>query len=346
MLLNIVFVLVIIFFTFASNPPGNALLASKIFVLKGFSIATLLTFTYFNNLYLAPKFITTRRYGYYFLFAGIALLLYAILFTTVILGAIHYYPGINLYEIVFLSVPLKLNWTLKGVLLASLGYILTFAMWTFIMTMAWMMHNFTRQQKAMMLMQQKQIETELGFLKTQINPHFLFNTLNNLYALALKKSDMAPDAIIKLSSILRYLLYESNTPTVSFVKEKEIMQAYIDLELLRLTDKSNLHFNIEADNPYELPPLLWLPILENVFKHGTRTISDTNHVEYHFEIKSNKLTIYSKNTDKLLVKNNDKESGIGLINLRKRLEIMYPNKHYIKSHQENNNYILEVNINL
>ena len=88
----------------------------------------------------------------------------------------------------------------------------------------------------------KQVEIELDFLKNQINPHFLFNTLNNLYGLTLKKSDHAPDAILKLSMILRYMLYESNVDAIAFEKEKEIMQAYIDLELLRMEKGHDFHF--------------------------------------------------------------------------------------------------------
>jgi LytS/YehU family sensor histidine kinase len=208
------------------------------------------------------------------------------------------------------------------------------------------MHDYWRQQEIIKETLQKQLETELSFLKNQINPHFLFNTLNNLYALALQKSDAAPDAILKLSSILRYILYESDTPTVSFEKEKEIMQAYIELELLRLSDKEQLHFNITTDKPYDLPPLLWLPVLENVFKHGTRTMSEKNPVEFNFEIKNGRLSVYSKNNDKMLVGSNGQPGGVGLNNLKKRLELLYPNKHRFETKSENNFYVAQIQIDL
>jgi LytS/YehU family sensor histidine kinase len=271
---------------------------------------------------------------------------YGVLYSLFVKAMMHYNPPLKAYQIVFLHWPQSSKLTVTSVLIESLGYIFTWTLWTIIFTMAWFATDYSRQQKAMILAQQKQVETELNFLKSQINPHFLFNTLNNLYALALKKSDLTPDAILKLSAILRYLLYESNTPTVSFDKEKEIMEAYIDLELLRLTDKDNLHFTISADKPYHLPPLLWLPVLENVFKHGTRTMSGNNVVEYYFEIKNDQLFIFSKNNEKMLAKSTSENGGIGLTNLEKRLEILYPHKHSISARHENNYYISEVKIDL
>jgi LytS/YehU family sensor histidine kinase len=215
-------------------------------------------------------------------------------------------------------------------------------------TMAWYMNDYSKQEKLVEETRKKQIETELSFLKSQINPHFLFNTLNNLYSLALKKSDTAPEAILKLSVILRYLLYDSNTEEVSFDKEKEIMQAYIDLELLRLADNDQLHFSISADNSCKVPPLLWLPVLENVFKHGTRFISTECFVDYRFMIQNNMLTIYAKNRYKNAAPSveSDKVGGIGLSNLRKRLNILYPQKHKINIMQDEDYYVTEVQVAL
>src|SRR6185437_14342472 len=162
----------------------------------------------------------------------------------------------------------------------ALLWIVTLALILFQFTMAWYMTDHAKQQKAIEAAKKKQVEAELNFLKSQINPHFLFNTLNNLYALAIKHSDKTPDTILKLSAILRYLLYESNVENISFEKEKEIMQAYIALELLRLSNSNNFTFSISSDNKCNIPPLLWVPVLENVFKHGTRIISDNNFVDY------------------------------------------------------------------
>jgi len=259
---------------------------------------------------------------------------------------IHYYPLINNYDIVFLSIPVDTELTFASIIESSAGYFIVYGLWLFVSTLTWYMHDYWRQQELIKDTLQKQLETELSFLKNQINPHFLFNTLNNLYALALQKSDDAPGAILKLSSILRYILYESDTPTMSFEKEKEIMQAYIELELLRLSDKEGLRFDIMTDKSYELPPLLWLPVLENVFKHGTRTISEKTPVEFHFEIRNNRLSVYSRNDVKMLVGSNEQRGGVGLNNLKKRLELLYPEKHSFETRSENNFYITQIQIDL
>jgi LytS/YehU family sensor histidine kinase len=193
----------------------------------------------------------------------------------------------------------------------------------------------------------KQVETELNFLKSQVNPHFLFNTLNNLYALSLKKSDDTPDAILKLSSILRYTLYDSNVPLVSFEKEKEVMQAYIDIEMLRLTDTGNVHFSILGDGQRQVPPLLWLPVLENVFKHGAHQLNADFLVDFRFTVHGDILRIFSKNRARRITDADRKSGGIGLGNLRKRLELLYPGRHsIIAMPDENSNYIVDVQINL
>lgn len=342
--LNILFAAILGFIIFGSNIPHKRILTINF--CKTISLVSILLFTYTNNLFLVPKFLAKRKYGVYFLLAFLLVSIYAVLYTTFIEVVLHKYPDIQAYQIVFLSVPLEIKWTVSTIIYGSIGYAITYAIWLLVLTMAWYVHDYSRQQKLLAGIQKKQLETELSFLKNQINPHFLFNTLNNLYALALQKSDAAPDAILKLSSILRYLLYESNTHTVSFEKEKEIMQAYIDIELLRLDQTDRLQFIITADKPYQIPPLLWLPLLENIFKHGTRTIAGDNQVVFHFEIKDNVLSVYSKNKEKMLAKSNAEKGGIGLKNLEKRLELLFPGKHSLSTLQENNAYISQMKIDL
>lgn len=344
LLLNILFAAILGFIIFSGNVPDKHIVTVNL--CKAISVVSLLLFTYTNNLFLVPKFLAGRRYRIYFFWAFLLVIIYAVSYSIFIEAVLHKYPDIKSYQIVLLSVPFEKEWTVGAIMGCSIGYAVTYAVWLLILTMAWYVHDYSRQQKLMAGIQKKQLETELSFLKNQINPHFLFNTLNNLYALALQKSDAAPDAILKLSSILRYLLYESNTHTVSFEKEKEIMQAYIDIELLRLDHADRLQFSITADKPYQVPPLLWLPVLENIFKHGTRTIAEDNQVVFHFEIKDNMLSIYSKNKEKMLAKSNAEQGGIGLKNLEKRLELLFPGKHALSVLQENNYYISQVKIAL
>ena len=342
--LNIVLWLVIGYDLFYGNIPETHIVAINVY--KSVSVLSLLLFTYVNNLLLIPHFLAKRKFVAYLALAFLLIVGYALLYSVFIELVVHQHRDIELYQIVLFSVIAKAEWSLSMIRKATIGYSFVFGIWLLVLTMAWYMHDHARQRKAMLLVQQQQTETELSFLKAQINPHFLFNTLNNLYALALKKSDQSPDAILKLSSILRYLLYDSNTPTVPFHKEQEIMEAYIDIERLRLDDDTTLDITITADEPRQIPPLIWLPILENVFKHGTRTIAGDNRATFRFEIHKNQLIIHSRNKEKQPIPRNKEQSGIGLNNLRKRLELLYPGKHSMSAMQENNEYISEVIIDL
>jgi LytS/YehU family sensor histidine kinase len=216
---------------------------------------------------------------------------------------------------------------------------------TIAFTVVWHLYDYVAQRKKLDQAEQKQMQTELSFLKAQINPHFLFNNLNNLYALAIKKSEKTPDAILQLSSLLRYLLYDSNTPQVSFEKEKEIIAAYIELERLRLADDSGLHLIINADRDYSIPPLLWLPVLENMFKYGVHALHGGHYGQFIFNIKDGSLRLYSRNR---FDPQQDKSgaSGIGFRNLQKRLELLYEGRHSFVRGVEDDHYIVDISIEL
>jgi two-component system LytT family sensor kinase len=324
---------------------------------KTIGLILMITFTYANNLFLIPTYLEKKKRFKYFLSVIGLILLFSFVFACKQVIIQEFFPQMNDMNIKDTSVakhwPFNISHTAAVFCLTFLVYIMLLSFWLAGFTAAWYVRNYTLQQRKLEEIKKKQIETELDFLKSQLNPHFLFNTLNNLYSLSLKKSDEAPDTILKLSAILRYLLYESNTPLVSSDKEKEMMQAYIDLELLRIAEKKNLSFSIYTDDNYNIPPLLWLPILENVFKHGTRIITDDLYVDYRFSITNNKLTIHSKNHVKKISDNlPDATGGIGLDNLKKRLEILYPGKYKFNSYvrldsaEKNNDYITKLEIDL
>ncbi len=318
----------------------------------------MITISYANNLFLIPTYLEKKKRFKYILSALGLVLLFSLAFASKSIILYEFFPKLNDFVTITGNAKLTSHWPFN-ISKAFTVFIFTFmvycgmlAFWLFIFTAAWYVRNYTLQQKKLEEIRKKQTEIELNFLKNQLNPHFLFNTLNNLYSLALKKSDDAPDIILKLSSLLRYMLYESDAGVVSSEKEKEMMQAYIDLELLRVGNKDNLHFTISTDHSYSIPPLIWLPVLENIFKHGTRMIGDDMYVDYRFYIQDDVLTINSKNR----VKSNGEEEkvpgGIGLDNLKKRLEILYPGRYKFNSFvrlnnaEKNNDYITELTINL
>lgn len=311
------------------------------------AITTILLFalTYINNLVLVPKILARKKYFLYFLLAGATTYLFSFVYTVVLKLAIQQYPLLKIHQVSLITSPVGTKWDIAEIIDEMGTYAFGLGMWVLILIMAWYMNDYARQRKLAETAKRKQVELELNFLKGQINPHFLFNTLNNLYGLALKKSDNTPDTILKLSSILRYLLYESNAEKMSVEKEKEIMQAYIDLELLRLKDHSGLSFHISTDKNYTIPPLLWLPVLENTFKHATRVIADSYLIEYSFEIKDNSLQIRARNNYKSAVSNTD-AGGIGLENMYKRLALLYPGKHQVDIQKDEEFYNITVAIDL
>lgn len=171
-------------------------------------------------------------------------------------------------------------------------------------------------------------ESELKFLKSQINPHFLFNSLNNLYSLTLEKSDKAPEVVLKISALLDYILYECNVPKIYIDKEIESIDNYIELQKIRYGKNTNIKFNIVGNtNDFLIAPLLMLPLIENAFKHGLDKNIGEGYVNIDINIDE-KLELTVSNS--LYGENNHSGEGIGLKNLTKRLELQYPNSHSFK----------------
>ena len=177
----------------------------------------------------------------------------------------------------------------------------------------------------------KTTQTELNFLKSQINPHFLFNTLNNLYALTLKKSDRAPEIVLKLSEIMRYMLYECNERKVLLSKEINYLKNYIELEKLRLSSYYEIKIEIEGEiENFKISPLLLTPFIENAFKHGINQQLENGFIRMRLVVEEGMLdfSIYNSKGNRGPIERPTKKSGgIGLNNVRRRLEILYPSTH-------------------
>ena len=178
-------------------------------------------------------------------------------------------------------------------------------------------------------------ETELKYLKSQINPHFLFNSLNSIYALSLQKSDFTPDLILKLSDILRYLLYEGSEKKVSLTQEIKYLRSYLELEKVRHGDRMDLQIEIQGEtDSYEIAPMLLIPFVENSFKHGlgkdrsngfVKVLIVTHEDDLHFEIVNSKPSTGSEISQQA-----GYQGGIGLINVKKRLNLLYPKQHALE----------------
>lgn len=202
--------------------------------------------------------------------------------------------------------------------------------------------DWWRYQTEKQTLQTQTIQSELRFLKSQINPHFLFNTLNNLYALTLKKSDKAPEIVLKLSEIMRYMLYECNEKQVLLTKEIQYIHNYLDLERLRQAGVSEIEFTTDGPiSDQQVAPLLFVPFLENSFKHGLNThMKGGGFVRLHLKVNGTQLEFCIENSkaEQLPRQEHPRSGGIGLVNVRHRLEILYPNKYKLEVKDEPHRY--------
>ncbi len=188
-------------------------------------------------------------------------------------------------------------------------------------------------------------EAELNYLKAQTNPHFLFNTLNNIYSLARDKSDLAPESILRLSKILRYMLYETSGEFIAIEQEIKIISDYIELEKLRYDESLRINFNYDIEDlKQSLPPLLLIPLVENAFKHGVSETRSKPFIDIHIAVRSRQLTLDVKNSAEVTGDGPIRES-IGLSNLRRQLQLLY-NDYNLNIKHEHGVFTATLKINL
>ncbi|NOX48096.1 MAG: hypothetical protein GXO89_14070 [Chlorobi bacterium] len=185
-----------------------------------------------------------------------------------------------------------------------------------------------RNEKEKQVMEKEKLATELSFLKSQVNPHFLFNTLNGIYSLANQKSDKTGGAIVKLSELMRHMLYESEKEIVDLEKEIAYLENYIGLQKLRLSKDSNVSFSVEGGTiGKKIEPMLMIPFIENAFKHGVGT--DGANIDVSIKVTNEELNLKVVNRISKSQRK-DESSGIGLVNIKKQLENRYPDKHRLE----------------
>lgn len=217
-----------------------------------------------------------------------------------------------------------------------------------IMVMSALAIGFSVQHFLLKIKNEKQIETqqaiaELSLLKSQISPHFLFNVLNSLYALALKKSEETPDVILKLSDILRYSLYETQEKEISVTNEIDILNTYIEIEKLRMPASASITFHHEnVKDSMKIAPMLILPLIENAFKHGTDSTIGNSCIRAILSCDDKSLIFICENSFKESARKD--VGGIGIENIRKRLQLIYPSKHRFEI--DKNKDIFTVNLEI
>lgn len=192
---------------------------------------------------------------------------------------------------------------------------------------------------------QEKLESELQFLRAQTNPHFLFNTLNNIYALTRRESPQAAAVLLRLSKLLRFMLYECSNPTILLMNEVKVIHDYLELEKLRYNDRLRINFSEQIDDPNQpIAPLLLLPFIENAFKHGASENRFLTHIDIQLSVKNNQLDFRIENDKE--PENVPSANGLGLHNVQRQLELLYPNEHQLNIENQSNTFAVHLRINL
>ncbi|MDP4268192.1 MAG: histidine kinase [Bacteroidota bacterium] len=209
-----------------------------------------------------------------------------------------------------------------------------------------MIIEWYKNERQRAVLEKEKLNTELAFLKSQINPHFIFNVLNNICSLARKKSDDTENAIIKLSQLLRYNLYDFRDEKVSLEREIRYLNDYIDIQKMRLGDNVQIVFDVKGKTEnVMIEPLILIPFVENAFKHGVNT-TDNCKIEISIDCDSKMLHFIVKNLKLEKKKTSDNNKGIGLKNVTRRLSILYPEKYTLSIIDQSNIYIVDLKINV
>lgn len=294
--------------------------------------------TYCTIYILIPKYLLTKQYFKFGLYGFYSLVVSTYLIVLAIYGSFIFITNLNISEVP----PMGRNFIFIFILVYLIVGLVSFI---FILK-----HNFNDKDKLKNL-ENKILETnlqikeqELQYLKKQIHPHFLFNTLNTIYAFALKKSDYTPEIILKLSNLLDYILYQVQKPKVLLTDEIEHIKEYIDLEKIRFEDRLKVTFKTNnIPETIEIAPMIFIHFIENAFKHGSiiegYLLIDINL----FLLEPNQIQFSIKNS---YIENSEMNSdGIGLNNITKRLDLLYPNNYSLQKLTEKNTFIINLIIN-
>ncbi len=328
--LHLIFWGTLLLFPFFFSVPGKPFSTIGHLPLPFYLISLLICALLFygNAFFLYPKLCNKRWWwGYLFVLAFI----FALVQQLKIIILTHWFPDISIFG-------------------ANAPFI--FAPTLFALAAGTIYRYTTNHNKTERIRQEKEAEqlaAELKFLRSQISPHFLFNVLTNLVSLARKKSDRLEPALIMLADLMRYMLYDADVKKVTLGQEVQYLKNYIALQQLRFGDDVTIETNFELQpgaDEYKIEPMLLIPFVENAFKHGVGWINDP---KINIGIKARDLLVSFKVENKFNMADQvhkDKDSGIGLANLRSRLQLLYPDKHQLLLENENNIFKTQLTLQL
>ncbi len=291
---------------------------------------------YVNIYFFIPKFIIPRKYKSYLLFLTLSLGTLYIIRTTLnyFLVTKNIWPEAEGIQHAF---------TFNHIIAVTLGELYVLALATSIkFTIDWV-----TQRNRINSLKKEHLTSELNFLKSQIQPHFFFNTLNNIYALTLEKSDTASKVVLKLSDIMQYVIYDVKDHRVALIKEIDYINNYIDLQLLRCHKNTKVDINISGNvDGVKIPPLIFLSYIENCFKHGNKNSNDF-YVYISFEKTENSNLVFKlKNSYTPSKRNGNSIQGIGNTNTQRRLDLIFNNNYKLDISESDNMYFVNLEIPL
>lgn len=332
-------VLVAFFYFFLFSWNSDFRVASIIFSAGLLPVA--IAVTYFFNYKLVPQFLWKKKYVRFFLFS-----FYTLLVAVWISFLIVFYVLIYILNNKSAIDPSVLHPELQVV---TLNFIVFFAIAVKQIKRAFFIQQEKNDLEKLKLSTELKLkEAELKLLKAQIHPHFLFNTLNNLYGLTLEKSDEAPNLVLRLSDILDYILYRCNEASVSLSDEIENLKNYIEIERIRYSEKLKMNVDFPSNtNGLKIAPLIILPFIENAFKHGVSDYPGIAFVNTKIDLIENTLIFKIENAKNPVRKiENAYSKGIGLQNARKRLELLYSEKFILNIDEQDETYSVTLTLEL
>ncbi len=317
------------------NFQASSELAITDYIYTGVFSIFLVAAVYVNLLVFVPRFFQQGRYGVYVAFslASLAVFTWAeiLLFDHIIEWIFPGYYLISYFDF----------WETGKyfVVMVGMSSLLHFSK-------SWFLYR--ESQARLVELQRQKVEAELNALKSQINPHFLFNSLNSIYSMVLQQSTHAPEALIRLSDSMRYIIYESNHEKVLLSKEMEFLQNYMALQQLRMSGKDRLKFDITGEITDQLiAPLLLIPLIENGFKHGIKGETEASFITIHIIVNGQSLSMAVVNNRGVIDQVEKNESGgAGLVNLEKRLELIYPAGHSLIIDKAESTFAVKLTIEL
>ena len=329
---------VLVWFFFVYFFSYNSDNAAYITWFSSFLLPVTMVVTYVVNYYLIPNFLLQKKYKTFLIYSVYTLIFSTYLIMLSLVGCFLFLTSLNMNDMP----PMSRNYVFVLILVYLIVLVVSF--------INLLNNNFQTIAKnkdlenKILLTQIRIKDQELQYLKKQIHPHFLFNTLNTIYGFALKKSEQTPEIILKLSNLLDYILYQVNKPKVTLQEEISHIREYIDLEKIRFREVLDIEFatNNIPEN-IEIAPMIFLPFVENAFKHGN-LIDGFLTIKISFEFVGNQLVFKIKNTS-LNELPPAENAGIGLQNIRKRLDLLYSKKYDLKIEKVGEWFAVELTLN-